>query len=490
MISELAWHILPPLAYFTLMLRFFPYWNSYWLYFDEGYNLMKAMLVMRGYNLYSQVWSDQPPLFTRLLAELFKVNGLSIYASRVLVLLFSCLMVWAVVQFLRLAWGALPAASGAVLLILLPHYPSLSAAALVGQPSLALAMVSLVGLAAWHRRRLPAFLLLSAFALGASLLAKLFTIFLVPLFAGGLLAAEVFTVNADRSWVRRLRPTLLWLAALASFTLVAGLLLAGPTNLLQLVLPHWEAAQATEYPPNAQLYPITFYLQGAWAILLLALLGAVYVIRERRWLMLYPLGWVLLAAGLLSVIKPVWFHHQLLITLPAALLAAGTVGETLRLIPKAVRSPTTQGRSWLWLAGGLIALALALGTRAPQTVALFRTQPFNPDPERPAFEDKVLRKINQYAAQTRWMVTDMPMFAFRAGIPVPPNLAVISWKRFAAGELTEDEILETVKTYQPEQVLIGRFELPALDAYLRENYHLMLEREGDLALYVRKDLLN
>ena len=47
-----------------------------------------------------------------------------------------------------------------------------------------------------------------------------------------------------------------------------------------------------------------------------------------------------------------------------------------------------------------------------------------------------------------------------------------------------------MKAYQPEQVLIGRFELPALEAYLQENYHLILGREPDLVLYVRKDLLD
>jgi 4-amino-4-deoxy-L-arabinose transferase-like glycosyltransferase len=487
--AELAWHAVPPLAYFVVMLRFFPYWNATWLYSDEGYNLMKAMLVMRGYDLYSQVWSDQPPLLTWLLAMLFRVNGLSLYASRALILLFSCLMIWAAVQFMRLAWGSLPAVCAAVLLVLLPNFITLSAAALVGQPSLALAMVSMLCLGVWHRRRSPAFLLLSALALAASLLVKLFTAFLVPVFAGGLLVAEYAALDSNRSWGRLLSPALIWLAALASFTLVGGLLLVGPANLLQLILPHWQASRAASYPPNAQLYPITYYLKDAWAVLLLALLGAVYVYRERRWLMLYPLGWMLLAFGLLCMIKPVWFHHQLLVTLPAALLAGGAAGETLRLIPKAVRQPYAQGSNWLWLAGGLTGVLLVLATRAPQAVGVFRAQTIDTDIPRPAFEDKVARKIDQYKAQTRWMVTDMPMFAFQAGIPVPPELAVISWKRFAAGELTEGEILETVKIYQPEQVLIGRFELPALEAYLLENYILILEREDELGLYIRKDLL-
>jgi hypothetical protein len=87
------------------------------------------------------------------------------------------------------------------------------------------------------------------------------------------------------------------------------------------------------------------------------------------------------------------------------------------------------------------------------------------------------------------MVTDLPMIAFRAGIPVPPELAVISGKRFAAGELSEQEIIDEVKQYQPEQVLIGRFELPLLEQYLTGSYLPILDREGELRLYVRADLL-
>lgn len=100
-----------------------------------------------------------------------------------------------------------------------------------------------------------------------------------------------------------------------------------------------------------------------------------------------------------------------------------------------------------------------------------------------------MRKINQYADRTNWMVTDLPMFPFRAGIPVPPNLAVISGKRFAAGELSERDIIESVDEFKPEQVLIGRFDLPLLESYLEENYLPILEREDELKLYVRMDLL-
>jgi hypothetical protein len=107
--------------------------------------------------------------------------------------------------------------------------------------------------------------------------------------------------------------------------------------------------------------------------------------------------------------------------------------------------------------------------------------------ERNPAEEKFLRKIEQFAPQTHWMVTDMPMLSFMAGLPVPPELTVISWKRFAAGDMTEAGILEAIRQYNPEQVLFGRFDLPAVDDYLSENYRVVHER-GTMKLNVRSDL--
>jgi hypothetical protein len=72
---------------------------------------------------------------------------------------------------------------------------------------------------------------------------------------------------------------------------------------------------------------------------------------------------------------------------------------------------------------------------------------------------------------------------------VPPNLAVISGKRFLAGDLSEADILTTVQQTRPEQVLIGRFEFPALEAYLQQDYKLVLARDDTTKLYIRQDLL-
>lgn len=488
-LSEAAWQLIPPGAYFILVLIFYPQWNAFWIYYDEGYSLMKAFLVERGYHLYSQIWSDQPPLLTDLLAYLFRVNGPSVYASRVVTLLLSCLLIWAAVQYLRLGWGNHAALAGFFLLILLPYFISLSIAVLEGQPSLAMAMASLLFIGLWHRRRARIFLIASALALGTSVLIKLFTLFLAPIYLGGLLLAEYTRSGSQRKWLQISQPALLWGLVFAFFTVLVGTLLAGPGDVMQLVRPHWQASKViVENAPGSQNYPITFYLQDAWSILLLALVGAAYAIWQRRWLMLYPMVWMITAFIILLNIRPVWFHHQLLITLPAAMLAGGAAAETIRIIPRAIRSPASMGHLWIWLAGGLTAIMLVLANLPIQASSQFLSTEKTGE-QRAPYEERVMRRISQYADQTKWMVTDLPMYAFRAGIPVPPELAVISAKRIAAGELSGSELLNAVQEYKPEQVLLGRFDFPELQEYLAENYYLILERPGELKLYARQDLL-
>ncbi len=101
---------------------------------------------------------------------------------------------------------------------------------------------------------------------------------------------------------------------------------------------------------------------------------------------------------------------------------------------------------------------------------------------------KVLRVMEEYVDQTNWIVTDMPMYAFRVHKPVPPNLATFSSKRLATGSLTEEDVLDAMREYRPEQVLMARFKIPSLEAYLQKNYTLVLSVEF-FRLFVRNDLI-
>src|SRR5512138_1960776 len=86
--------ILIALIFLAFTFSYFPFREKLQFDTDEGLNLMRSMLVARGYPLYSEVSSDQPPLFNYLLAFLFRLGEPDVYRARLLVLLFSTLLVW------------------------------------------------------------------------------------------------------------------------------------------------------------------------------------------------------------------------------------------------------------------------------------------------------------------------------------------------------------------------------------------------------------
>ncbi len=107
--------------FIAFMLLFFPFRDKFQFDGDEGINLMKAMLMLRGYPLYNQIWSDQPPLLTYLLAIVFRVFGFEVNVARLTVLLLSSVLLGVfpvftdnLGEFSRLCWD-IPDNSSAIL---------------------------------------------------------------------------------------------------------------------------------------------------------------------------------------------------------------------------------------------------------------------------------------------------------------------------------------------------------------------------------------
>lgn len=478
-----------PLLFFLVMFLFFPYRERFEFDLDEGVDAMKALLVARGYPLYSQVWSDQPPLLTYLLAACFRIFGADIDAGRTLVLLLSTTLMVTAIQTLRITWGFWHALVGALFIVLLPFYLSLSVAIMISLPAIALATLSLFSLTIWHQRRHKRWLVLSALSMGLSVLTKLFTGFLVPIFALGLLLDERGRLTGKSSWIDELHPALLWSLV---FTVVAaglGLLLVGPSNMSQLIVTHLAARQDPAFLDLAANQPIFWHLRDAWSLLLMGGIGCFFVLKERRWVSLYLLAWASTAYLLLSFNAPVWYHHQFLVTIPAAMLAAIAAGEAIRLALQIIRTRIFLSLSTLLVVLALAGLIAVLGSRARPTYHSFALPATLIPPEAPTggHEADFLIEMSRYAFRTNWIVTDIPMYAFRENLLVPPHLATITDKRLSSGELTEDQIIQVIEEYHPEQVLLGRFDLPAVDAHLKDDYRRVYQW-GRRRLYLHGEI--
>jgi hypothetical protein len=487
-ISRLFWHLAVPLVFALIVIFFFPSRGRFEFSTDEGINLMKSMLVNQGYPLYGEIWSDQPPLFTYLLSAAFSLFGMKVGVGRMLVLFLSCILLWAAFQYMTLVWGRKQAIAGAFLLFLIPQYMSLSVSVMVGLPSLAFAMVSLLCIVLWHERRKPIYLLLSGVLLALSVLTKLITGFLAPIFIVGLLVSEY---NRQRQTGLRhtvLYPAILWGSVFGILTLLLLVLFVGIDYLPQIIGTHLAATQVKDL--RELYFTINVHLRSALPVLFLALVGAVISLRSRHWLAMYPIAWAVTAYVLLYMHRPVWIHHQLLVTIPAAMLGGVALYDGASWAAQIIRPHIDKSTSSLIRLAALLGLLILLFS--------FRVhEPFSLLSPRPSltvsgFElgplvERFFVRMNKYAPETNWVVTDLPMYAFRARLPVPPNLAVFSVKRFETGNLSEAEIVETIREYHPEQVLLGRYTYPTVEEFLKGRYYL-IHSKGFMKLYIRNDL--
>ncbi|HET9913248.1 MAG TPA: glycosyltransferase family 39 protein [Anaerolineales bacterium] len=483
----IALPVLIALIFLAFVFSYYPFREKLQFDTDEGLNLMRSMLVTLGYPLYSDVSSDQPPLFTHILALVLRVVGFEVNPARLLVLLFATLLVWSCTQFLQLTWGKLAAILFLPLVIMVPEYLRLSTSVMIGVPSIALAGVSMLFVTLWHLQKRDLWLALSGFALALSVLIKLFTGSLAPILLIGITATAYFDKRDEGLSWKMLRPAWIWSLCFGGLGLVLGLSLVGLQNVEAIILPH-ATAPTTDWL-QGEGYTINTRLQAAVPLLLLALAGIVFAIYKRNWLTLYPLTWGALAYTLFSFYSPVFYHHQLLVTIPATMLAAAGVGEgflslvRLRHVSNLIRFQTLLG------VGALIGFIFVTNYYVPTLNKELMNSPRITDFTLRATPGKlrVLRTMDEYVDQTNWIMTDMPMYAFRVQRPVPPNLATFSSKRLATGALTEADILTAMREYRPEQVLMARFDIPALETYLQENYTLILNVES-FRLFLRDDL--
>jgi 4-amino-4-deoxy-L-arabinose transferase-like glycosyltransferase len=407
--------------------------------------------------------------------------------ARLFVLFFSTLLVWSSAQFLQLTRGKLSAILFLPVVIMVPEYLRLSTSVMIGVPAIALAAVSMLFLVLWHQKRNRLWLVLSGFALALSVLIKLFTGFLAPIFLIGMtISAYQERRGEGLSW-SMLRPALIWSLCFVGLAGLLGLVLIGPQNVWSIIFPHM-AAPTTESLEGPG-YTLNVRLRAAIPLLLLGFLGAVISIYKRNWLTLYPLSWAALAYVLFSFYSPVFYHHQLLITIPVTIIAAAAVGDgILSLVRLRQLSDVTRFQTLLG-ATAVIGFVWVSINYFPGLDRELMNQPRLTDftLRATAGKLKVIRTMNEYADRTHWIMTDMPMYAFRVHRPVPPRVATFSSKRLATGSLTEEDILEAMREYRPEQVLMARFVIPGLEEYLQENYTLILSAEF-FRLFIRNDL--
>jgi 4-amino-4-deoxy-L-arabinose transferase-like glycosyltransferase len=491
--KDLLWHALPILLIIFIVL-FLPFRYRFEFDHDEGINAIKALLNLKGYSLYSDVWNDQPPLFTFMLAVWLRVFGINVVVGRVLVICFSATIIWLTIQYLRRYYGDLHSVLGVLLVMMLPYYLRLSVSIMIGLPSISLALLSFFGLTLWHKSGKLGWLIVSSFTLGLSIMTKLFTGILVPLFLAGILISGVISYRQNKDWFQAYKPSILWLVGLSLVCGFCILFVVKIENISQIIQVHLSAGSSeyfSTYLENRSARYLMF-MQESWPIFVLALIGGISACFSREWTAVYLVGWVVIGSIFLYINTPFWYHHQLLVTVPSAILAAIAAGDAVQKGQNFLRSRKVSILGIILALVSIVFLALSFVTRIPNTLReLDFTFPNLGEISTEDFaEYEILASIWNYADETNWIYTDRPIFAFRAQLPVPPYLAVVSKKRLAAGGLSDNQILEILTEYKPEQIFQERTSLQAVQEYMSRRNYRRVDSSKKYRLYVREDLLN
>jgi Dolichyl-phosphate-mannose-protein mannosyltransferase len=466
-----------PIAFFLFTFYFMPLGEVFQFDpHDEGIELIKAVLHREGFALYTQIYNDQPPLFTILLSGWFRVFGQSIGAARLLTLSFSTLLVWAFCQTLRCYVGYLPAFIGTGLLIISCNFLRLSVSAMVGLPALALAMLSIYTFTLYKQNSARLTLLISATLLALSLQIKLFTGLLVPLLIFDLI--QFRWLQGPQKGSRRLLGLEIttWLVTLIGVFALVGIQY-NALSYEQLFHSHFDHTVTSVFDAASSYELIGSFLLQDFDYLLLAIPGIITLWQTKRWPQLLPLLWLIAALLLLWQHRPVWYHHYLLISLPLAWLATHGVMLSFEVLrqwrsPLAWRSATPMRARF---AAGCVIFSLLLVPVKLGATQLENHRVLAQSPE----HLELVQALRSNQPAMPWLFTDCPMYAFYAGLKVPPEIAVLSLIRIESQAITPAQLLAVFEKYRPKQTLLCKS--PTLqnhiNDYLGQHYTKIYENK-------------
>src|SRR5207249_9829226 len=92
---------------------------------DEGFELAKATLCLKGYQLYTEIWNDQPPLHTFLITQVLTHVSPSILGPRLVTSVFTMILLTFIFFISLRISGILVAALATALLVASPGFVEL-----------------------------------------------------------------------------------------------------------------------------------------------------------------------------------------------------------------------------------------------------------------------------------------------------------------------------------------------------------------------------
>ncbi|MBO3457458.1 glycosyltransferase family 39 protein [Aetokthonos hydrillicola Thurmond2011] len=478
----LFFNIFLPVSFFIFAIYFMPIEQVFQFdTSDEGIELIKASLHLEGFALYTQIWNDQPPLFTIILSFWLGLFGKSIFIARLLTLSFSTILIWSFCQTLRIHLGNFSAIVGTLLLIISCNFLRVSVSVMIGVPAISLAMLSIYLLTLYEQKMSRFFIVISGALLALSLQIKLFTAFIIPLVIFEIIK---FTFLKKLCRTKLFIDTLLWIASFSIIFILVGSL-CNSLDSQQLLKSHLDDSVKIGFNQKSSLkLTLSFFLED-FDYLLLAIPAIITILKKRQWEKSFPLVWLISAIIVLIHHRPVWYHHYLLISIPLTWLA--TYGATLSF-------DFFRKKNWLHnfklnqiQSFAAVALIFSLFVTPIKLVII---QLENHSYLQKGKENTELLNIMlQHKQSTQWVFTDCPIYAFYSGLRVPPEIGVLSHIRIESKTITRQQLLSVFENYHPEQALLCKSKTIRgyVNSYLDEHYLKIYQNHVGSLYLLRKN---
>jgi len=474
-----------PISFLVIVLTCVRFANVFEYNIDEGLYTMRAYLYTKGYALYKDIWMDQPPLLVLVLSGLFKIFGPSMYLARLLTVLFSTLLLWAVYQIISKTQNTLSALWAVGAIILSSFYLQFSVAVVSTVPSIALAMLSIYGIVLYQESYKKRYLIFSGGVFGLALMIKFFAVIFLPgIIAEVLMFERKKRASGENLFARSMSASMQWLVTFSVVVLYIAFV-AAPISFYQIIQPYMLARKAY-IMKGGNMAP---WFIGAYDIVPLVLCGLFFVKRDQKGFFLIPLISFVFGVLILATHRPRWPNHQLYVMVPLCWLASFGVYALCRQVGEEWKNRNKPLRRRAAVVIFCLSSALALSLVAiPLKYNRLSSQLLPPQ-----WPDgwRIVTLMKQYSKQTHLVVTDSPIFAFYAQLPVPPFLASCSGKRVRTKLLTADDFIDIIQKEKPELILFARF--PAIrrraTPYIKNLYDEMYQSpDHRMMFYVLKRL--
>jgi hypothetical protein len=416
---------------------------------DEGVELEKGLMCRQGYRLYREIWNDQPPVLTHVVAAAFRLGGVSFLTGRLVAAGYGVVFLGAFFCLARREMPRWEAVSAAFLLVSGPLVLGLCSGLVLEVPAIGTGLVSAALAWGWRERWGWKQLLLSGAVMGVALQTKLTSVVVIP---AALAMVGVKEWERSRSVKEVGRVWGAWGAGALLLFSVIGLTWAGG-SLTSSWHSHFNEhrvlsmGKPEDYPVQMALF--RYHAEGvAWAVA-----GTVWVLFRRRWReFVFPLTMLATVTVVHAVNRPWWDYYYLHFAVPlgwlggSALMGAGRrMAEWLSETGYSLMRVRTWGAIGLGLAVGWG--VMQAGTRLEENVKSLRQSPR-------ADQDPIVAKLQEHGKASRWAYSEEESYLFAAGLLVPPELTIIPIKRYWSGQLTPREVVELCRRYQVGQLLL------------------------------------